>query len=176
MKLIQQQIILLAFVVATSTTSCNNSSESKTEPDIKKTETSPTVTDLVFDKMLGTWQSEDGKSFERWARNDKGGYNSAAYTLKGTDTSWNEQATIYLENNNWIFENTVKGQNDGKAVRFVSSILQSNTVQFSNPAHDFPTDINYTIADANTLNAFIVGPNKNGGKDTIPFNYKRVIQ
>lgn len=177
MKLIQQPIILLAFVVAASTMSCNNSSESKTEPDIKKTETStPAVTDLVFDKMLGTWQSEDGKSFERWTRNDKGGYNSAAYTLKGTDTSWNEQATIYLENNNWVFQNTVKGQNDGKAVKFVSSILQGNTVQFSNPAHDFPTDINYTITDANTLNAFIVGPNKNGGKDTIPFNYKRVIQ
>ncbi len=175
MKLIQQPIVLLAIVIATCITSCNNSSESKTETDTTKTEaTTLPITELVFDKLVGTWQSEDGKSFERWTKNDKGGYNSAAYSIKVTDTSWNEQANIYLENSNWVFENTVKGQNDGKAVKFVSSILQPNTVQFSNPEHDFPTDINYTVADANTLNAFIVGPNKNGGKDTIPFNYTRV--
>lgn len=175
MKLIQQKILLLVVVIAASTTACNNSSESNTETDTKKTEiTTPAVTEVVFDKMLGTWQSEDGNSFERWTKNDKGGYQSAAYSVKGKDTSWNEQATIYLENSNWVFENTVKGQNDGKAVKFVSSILQENTIQFSNPAHDFPTDINYTVTDANTLNAFIVGPNKNGGKDTIPFNYTRV--
>jgi len=52
--------------------------------------------------------------------------------------------------------------------------LNETIVQFSNPAHDFPTDINYTVADANTLRAFIVGPNNKGGKDTIPFNYIRV--
>ncbi len=174
MKLIQQPIVLLAIVIAAGATSCNSSSENKTETDTTKAETTKPVTENVFDKMLGTWQSEDGNSFETWKKNDKDGYTSAAYSVKGKDTSWNEQATIYLENSNWVFENTVKGQNDGKVVKFISSVLQPNTVQFSNPAHDFPTDINYTVTDANTLNAFIVGPNKNGGKDTIPFSYKRL--
>jgi len=31
--------------------------------------------------------------------------------------------------------------------------------------------VNYTIADSNLLNAFIIGPNDHGGKDTIHFNY-----
>ena len=129
---------------------------------------------LPFDKLLGIWKSDDGKSFEEWKKNDNSTYQSRAYTIKGADTSWNEHAIIYPDNDNWIFENTVKGQNNGKAVKFTSIILNEGTVQFSNPQHDFPTDVNYTLADANRLNAFIIGPNGKGGKDTIPFNYTRI--
>ena len=152
-------------------TACNDPAESekKAEPaTIQK----PKL--LVFDKLIGLWKSEDGKSFEQWTKNDNGTFQSRAYSIKGTDTSWNEQANIYPENNNWIFENTVKNQNDGKAIKFTSIILTEITVQFSNPQHDFPTDINYTLPDANTINAFIVGPNNKGGKDTIPFNFTRI--
>ncbi|HEX7846271.1 MAG TPA: hypothetical protein VF476_10770, partial [Chitinophagaceae bacterium] len=80
---------------------------------------------------------------------------------------------VYPENSNWVYENKVTNQNDGKAIKFTSTKMSDNSVQFSNPAHDFPTDINYTVADANTVNAFIIGPNSKGGKDTIPFNYTR---
>lgn len=129
---------------------------------------------LVFDKLVGTWQSEDGKTFERWNRNSDGTYTSVVYLLNGEDTTFQERAKIYEDHEKWIFENMVSGQNAGKAVKFTAGILTENTVQFSNPAHDFPNDINYTLPDDNTVNAFIVGPNQQGGKDTIPFNYKRV--
>lgn len=134
----------------------------------------PAQQQLIFDKLTGVWQNEDGKSFEHWTKNNNDSYRSVGFSIKGNDTSWNEQAIIYRDKGNWIFENTVKGQNEGKAVKFTSSFLNETSVQFSNPAHDFPTDINYTIADANTLWAFIVGPNNKGGKDTILFNYIRV--
>jgi len=81
---------------------------------------------------------------------------------------------IYQENDHWTFENTVKGQNNGNAVKFIATLFNETTVQFSNPQHDFPTDINYTVPDPDTVNAFIVGPNAKGGKDTIRFNYTRV--
>ena len=150
---------------------CNNSDGSTTTKDNASI---PPRQQLIFDKLTGTWQSEDGKSFERWTKNDNGTYRSVGFSIKAGDTSWNEQANIYRENDNWIFENTVKGQNDGKAVKFTSSVLNENSVQFSNPAHDFPTEINYTLVNANSLRAFIIGPNNKGGKDTIPFNYVRV--
>ena len=138
-------------------TACNNkdSNSKTTTTTVPNTETKK----LVFDKLVGIWKSEDGKSFEQWTKKD---------------TSLNEQATIYRENDNWIFENTVKDQNDGKAIKFISTLFNEKTVQFSNPLHDFPTDVNYTMPDANTVNAFISGPNKKGGKDTIPFNYTRL--
>ena len=154
-------------------TACNSQSSEKPDTNAPKTEfTAPTP--LVFDKLLGTWLLEDGKTFEQWNKNDDGTYQSIVFSVKGKDTSYNERAKTYKENDTWIFENTVSGQNDGKAIKFTSSKLTDITVQFSNPAHDFPTDINYTLSDANTISAFIIGPNKNGGKDTIPYNYKRI--
>jgi Domain of unknown function (DUF6265) len=170
MKSSQQHFVLqsiIVFFLTVCITSCNDT-ESKPET------TPPPDKQLVFDKLTGTWQSEDGKSFERWTKNDDGSFRSVTFSVKENDTSWNEQAYIYPEKDKWVFENIVKGQNDGKAVKFISSSLSENSVQFSNPAHDFPTDVNYTVANANTVNAFIIGPNKNGGKDTIPFNYTRV--
>lgn len=173
------KFITAIFIIANSTlfTACNNDKDKTADAEANKTKAPSTQTStpaaLVFDKLVGLWQSEDGKSFERWTKNDDGNFASVAFSVKGKDTSWNEQANIYKEGDNWVFENTVKGQNDGKAVKFISSSIGDNSVQFSNPAHDFPTDINYTVADANTVNAFIIGPNQKGGKDTIPFNYKR---
>ena len=128
---------------------------------------------MVFDKLVGTWHSEDGKSFESWIKINDSLFESAVYSLKDKDTSWNETAKIYPENDHWVFENLVKGQNDGKAVRFTSTLLNESTVHFSNPAHDFPTDIHYDVPDNNNIKAYIVGPNQKGGKDTIPYNYKR---
>jgi len=170
MKSNQQHLVLksvITFLLAGSAIACN-SNEGKIETAL------PSVKQLVFDKLAGTWQSKDGKSFERWTKNNDGTFRAVAFSVKESDTSWNEQANIYPENDKWVFENTVKGQNDDKAVKFISFSLSENSVQFSNPAHDFPTDVNYRIADANTVNAFIVGPNNKGGKDTISFNYTRV--
>ena len=156
---------------------CNNQTAGSTATNVdsssaEKSSNPPST--LVFEKMLGTWQSENGKNFERWKKIADGTYESDVYSLKGEDTSWKEHAHIYPENSSWIYENTVKDQNEGKAIKFTSELLTEHTVQFSNPVHDFPTDINYTIRDENTLNAFIIGPNGKGGKDTIPFNSKRV--
>ena len=161
-------LLLIINVVACNDT--GSGAEKTTEPITAGNETK----ELVFDKLVGLWKSEDGGSFEQWNKNPDGTYQSRAYSVKGADTSWNEQANIYPENNNWIFENTVKGQNDGKAVKFTSTLLNEKIVQFSNPQHDFPTDINYTVQDGSTLNAFISGPNNKGGKDTIPFTYTRI--
>ena len=167
----KQAILLsIAFVILSlSIIGCNNES-SGTESTNAPT-SSP---GLVFDKLIGTWTG-DGKSYERWTKNADGTFRSVVFSVKGSDTSWNEEANIYPENNQWIFENLVKGQNEGKSIKFTSIFVEENSVQFSNPAHDFPTDVNYTVADNNTVHAFIVGPNNKGGKDTIPINYKRVM-
>lgn len=126
----------------------------------------------VFEKMLGTWQNTRNKSFERWTKTSTG-YLSVVFSITGKDTAWKEQANVYIGNDKWVFENKVRGQNAGKAIKFTSSFITESSVQFSNPSHDFPTDINYTVINANTLNAFIAGPNSAGGRDTIPFRYKR---
>lgn len=170
----QNQLFILSILMLLSATACNDNNNTK-PAGAATTNSNSTVKQLVFDKLVGTWQNEDGNSFERWTKKEDGTYQSVAFVVKGADTSWNEEATIYPENSNWVFENLVKGQNNGKSVKFTSSQLSENNVQFSNPSHDFPTDINYTVSDVNSLKAFIVGPNDKGGTDTIPFNYTRKV-
>jgi hypothetical protein len=128
----------------------------------------------VFEKLLGTWQSEHGKNFERWTKTSDHSYHSSVFRVKGADTTWIEQANIYKANNNWVFDNKVSNQNNEQAIKFVAASVSPTAVQFSNPAHDFPTDVCYTLPDPGTLHAFIIGPNGKGGKDTIHFNYKRL--
>lgn len=157
-------------------TACNNEKDKTSEAGKNETPaaSAPATGTLVFDKLVGTWKREDSEEvFERWTKKDDGTFTSTGFTVNNKDTSWNEFVNIYKEGSNWIFETSVKGQNNGKPVKFTSSSISDNNVVFSNPAHDFPTDISYTVADANTVNAFIVGPNQKGGKDTIPFNYRR---
>lgn len=149
---------------------CNNPGESSPiEKDVSASSSS-----VIFDKLIGTWENENGKSFEQWIKNPDGTFNSKVFSVKGMDTSYNEEASIYKENENWVFENRVKNQNDGKAVKFTSTQLSNSSVQFSNPAHDFPTDVNYTVVDSVTVNAFVIGPAASGGKDTFYFNYHKV--
>lgn len=168
--------LLIISILSLFLSNCNNQTASTTDTNADSASAAEKLTPPppVFEKLLGLWQSNNGKNFERWKKNDDGTYQSDVYSINGTDTSWKEQAHIYPDNTGWIFENTVKDQNEGKAVKFKSVILTERTVQFSNPAHDFPTDINYTVPDQNTLTAFIIGPNGKGGRDTIPFNSTRM--
>src|SRR5688572_26319459 len=92
-------IFLLSLVLL----ACNNPTTAGTNNTNKPDSLLPT-TQLVFDKLLGLWQSEDGNNFERWTKNENVTYRSVVYSLKGTDTVWKEQATIYKENDKWIFE------------------------------------------------------------------------
>ncbi len=154
--------------------SCNAADKSIDKKDSDDVKINAVEQPLVFDQLVGTWKNENGKSFEQWIKYPDGSYTSSVYSLKGSDTSWNEIAKIFKENGSWVFENNVKGQNDGQSVRFTSTILSEREVQFSNPSHDFPTDVHYTLVDSNTVHAFIIGPGKNGRKDTIHFDYTRV--
>lgn len=148
------------------------SSETKTENPV--TSLPENSNSFVLDKLLGTWQGEDGKSFERWTKENHERYHSFVYSLNGKDTVVNERAVVYREGTQWVFENRVSGQNEGKSVKFVSAFVKEDAIQFSNPAHDFPNEIHYSISDHEHVNAFIVGNNEKGGKDTIPFHYKRL--
>ena len=159
----------VAFIIATAAIliSCSNTAiKNKESTDILASH------QLIFDKLIGTWENKNGKDFERWSKNNDGSYHSLGFRINGSDTSWDRDAKIYPENDKWVFENL--GRNDTKSVKFISIILNDKTVQFSNPSNNFPSDVNYTIADSNTLNAFIVGHlNDHKKMDTISYNYTK---
>ena len=116
---------------------------------------------------------DDGHTYERWTKESNSQFRSEVFTINSGDTIWKEQADVFQENEQWIFQNTVKDQNDGKAIRFTSTVWNDSMVQFSNTRHDFPQQIRYLLKNNNTIHAYIAGPNNKGGMDTIPFNYTR---
>lgn len=130
--------------------------------------------EFVLDKLVGTWKNEDGIHFERWKKTDSAHYISDVYKLNGTDTIYLEFAKIYFSNENWNFENWVKGQNNNKNVVFTSEKWDESQISFKNPAHDFPTEIRYLVVSDSILRATIFGKNELGNQDSIQFNYRRL--
>lgn len=161
--------LILAIAASLFFFSCSDKPKT-TIPEGKKTQNIPEV----VSKLLGTWMNTKTNEFEKWSQINDTTFTSVVFSVKDIDTVRTEEAMIYEHQDNWIFENKVSNQNDGKAVQFISSILTDTTIQFTNPAHDFPTDIHYTITGPASMRAFIIGPGKTGEKDTIYFNYRRV--
>ena len=83
--------------------SCNNAEDNTTMSS--KTEV-PTKPSNLLDGLVGTWQIEEGKNFERWTRAENG-FHVVVFSVPGTDTTWREDGNIFQENGKWIFENKV---------------------------------------------------------------------
>ena len=164
----QKMIPLLAVLFVL--TACNNNTQNQSAA----VASAPPQT-LCFDRLLGLWQNVESKSYERWSKNSDGTYRSVGFKIVAADTVYTERVDLRQVNGQWSSENSVVGQNEGKAIPFSVTKLSSDEVHFSNPKHDFPTDIHYRMSDDNTIEAYIVGPNSTGSFDTIPFNFKRVL-
>lgn len=152
--MVKKLIVIMLFVLASS---CLNQS-------IKE------ESNLVFDRLIGTWKLTEEDQFEQWSKNEDGSYSSRMFAVAGKDTNIMEEVKVVQEAGKWNFITLVKGQNKGKAVTFTSSILHDTLVQFENPAHDFPRIINYRLPSNDVMQAFI-----GGTTDTIYFNFSRVI-
>ncbi len=150
---------LAIFIVLIFVLSCSNQKETPKE-----------ASNLIFDKLVGTWQLAGEDQFEQWRKNDDGSYSSRAFSVINNDTLTMEEVKIVSDAGKWNFITLVKGQNKGKAITFTSTVLQDTLVQFENPAHDFPRMINYRLATANNMQAFI-----GGTTDTIYFNFTRIV-
>lgn len=164
--------VILLFSALGLFSACGNNANNKTSDNLSQEKLEELI---LFDRIIGLWKNEDGKSLERWTKNVDGSYLSVGFRVKDADTVYTERVYVHRENDQWISENTVLEQNDGKAVKFTVTKLTQNEAHFNNPTHDFPTDIHYNLADENTIKAFIAGPNQSGSRDTIPFNFMRVV-
>lgn len=121
-----------------------------------------------MERFEGTWKLTTDNQYERWIMKEDGTFDVTVFAPAGQDSAVSEKVKIYRKGNDWCFETLVTGQNKGKSIVFTSTILNDSVVQFENPAHDFPTMINYRIMSDNHLRAFIAGKT-----DTIYFNYNR---
>jgi hypothetical protein len=111
------------------------------------------------DWLIGNWEntSPDGVLTENWQKLNDSTFSAASYFIKEKDTVHSENIILAQLGETLIYKATVKGQNDGKAVDFPSTISNDKQLVFENPKHDYPQKITYTKGANNTLTAEISG-------------------
>ncbi|KLT70204.1 MULTISPECIES: DUF6265 family protein [unclassified Flavobacterium] len=140
-----QKITLLALVLAS--VSCQK--KATVEKDKIK----------VADWLIGNWENKnpDGVLTENWQKLNDSTFSAASYFIKGKDTIHFESIVLAQLGETLTYKATVKGQNDGKAVSFPSTISNEKQLVFENPKHDYPQKITYTKGANNTMTAEISG-------------------
>ena len=122
--------------------------------------------------LAGCWEQRNGETLiqEQWMAPLGGQMLGMARTSRqGRVLEW-EHVLIETTAQGLDYVATPSGQT---RTRF-ALVKQSATVaEFSNPAHDFPTTVRYTLQAADELLAQIEGPSK-GKLKVIDFRYRRV--
>ncbi|WP_114938977.1 DUF6265 family protein [Mucilaginibacter endophyticus] len=125
--------------------------------------------------LIGSWKNQSAKTLdiETWKKLNDSIFLGRSYSLAGADTVSSEHIRLEQHSGKLYYIPTVKNQNDGKAVTFTLTSVDSKHLVFENPEHDFPQKITYTQISKDSLVAEISGIRK-GKQKAIPFPMKRV--
>jgi hypothetical protein len=100
--------------------------------------------------LEGQWQTEPRSRVEVWSR--KGNkYQASGLILNGNNPRVNELMNISVVDGILVYSVLAYGQNDNKYVDFSLSNLKPTDLIFTNPDHDFPKIIRYTLQNEDQL-------------------------
>ena len=126
-------------------------------------------------ELNGVWIAVvQGKTiYESWKTDKPNKMSGMSYSIHGADTLVFEQTKIVIQNDRIAYLATVKNQNQGREVSFKLVSSENKTFVFQNAEHDFPQQVIYQFASADSLHAWIAGKYK--GKDSREdYYYKRL--
>lgn len=104
------------------------------------------------DIFAGTWCDTVHGIYEHWDKTGEKQLKGYSYEIKNGEKVISEFIEIAIQENKMVYTVSVKNQNNEKPVSFVLSATDS-VYTFVNPAHDFPTYINYTVISENYIRA-----------------------
>ena len=114
-----------------------------------------------FDWLLGSWKRTNDQAglqtFEHWKKIGEEELLGSGYTLKESDTVWQESIRLRKIEDVWNFE--VTGQNEEKPTVFKLSKIELESFTCENKANEFPKKIRYAKVEKG-LNAVISGDGK----------------
>lgn len=125
-----------------------------------------------IDWLLGTWENktDQGTFTETWIKTNNETKEGLKYNrleaksslVKNGDTLFSEEVILF-KMNKWMYCVMASGQNNGKAVTFTVTSMDTNEIVFENPEHDFPKKITYKLINKDSLYAEISGNGKSQG-------------
>lgn len=109
--------------------------------------------------LLGKWETKtaDGNLSEKWIQLNDSTFQGESFFIKGKDTLHFESILLQQKGEELIYNATVKGQNENKAVAFRMTAGTEKQLVFENPKHDYPQKITYTLITKDSLVASISG-------------------
>lgn len=148
-------LLPLWFLVACST-------ESSTETDLHP-ETITASHEVDLNALIGEWSDvqDSGRTVfnEHWERAKDGSMAGLGFVLSGLDTVFIEHLGILNIEGKLHYAATVGGQNNGQAVLFALE-HGTDSLVFTNPAHDFPQRIVYAPVGPDAWKVSVSGMNK----------------
>ncbi len=151
----------LALCTALLLGSCSNRQEGKDQGEAA----------ALFRQLEGTWKMDGATVFERWYQKD-GRFLAEVFYVDGQDTLITESILLEQKGGEVFYRATVTDQNRGEQVSFRMVDIDSTSVTFENPVHDFPTRITYEFTEPGKIKATVSGKEHNSEKK-IEFNYIR---
>lgn len=109
--------------------------------------------------LLGKWSTKtaDGDLSEKWIQLNDSTFQAVSLFIKDKDTLHFESILLQQNGEELIYNATVKGQNENKAVAFKMTTGTEKQLVFENPKHDYPQKITYTLISKDSLTASISG-------------------
>ena len=109
--------------------------------------------------LLGKWSTKtaDGDLSEKWIQLNDSTFQGESFFIKGKDTLHFESILLQQNGEELIYNATVKGQNENKAVAFNMTAGTEKQLVFENPKHDYPQKITYSLINKDSLVASISG-------------------
>jgi uncharacterized protein DUF6265 len=125
-----------------------------------------------LDWMSGCWEMHRGKIvvFEQWSAPRGGVMFGFGQSIRGDSTVDFEQTRIFSRKGKLVYASKPAGQ---EPAEFVLEKGTNTSVQFANPAHDFPQRIIYRRPRPDSLLARVEA-NQNGKARGYDFKYRRV--
>jgi cyclase len=123
--------------------------------------------------LIGCWQTtRRGNTIqEQWTVAPDGSLSGRGRTLRDGAVVDSEVVTITARGDTLVYTANPAGQ---AQARFLAPVATDSSVNFTNPAHDFPTRVSYRRAGTMGLTAEIAGPGS-GGERVIPFPYAAAV-
>lgn len=111
------------------------------------------------DTLSGHWRtiSPDSTRIEIWKQISEDSFSGYGGLITGRDTLITETLKLIKRSDTWIYQATVPDQNEGKTISFTESKRSDSSIEFSNPEHDFPQKLIYSLIEKDTLRVIVSG-------------------